>query len=170
MLRFIIPNEKRASEYFELCKEYAAEKNSRYITTNSLGKAIERIKGDIDCENGIVQFDNEYTVTRWAENEKGKLVGTCRLRTRLQNLSVNVDGHIGYDVSPEYRKRGYGTEILRLALREIRKYNIDDLLITCSEDNIASCKIIEKNGGVFEKILFDEEDQKKVRRYWIKNR
>ncbi len=167
MLRFIIPDEKRASEYLVLCKEYAAENNSRHKSVNSLEKSVERIKQDIGCENGIIPFGDEYTITRWVENENGELVGTCRLRPELQNLSVNVDGHIGYDVRPGYRKRGYGSEILRLALTEIRKHKTGSVLVTCADDNVASCRIIEKNGGTLEKILFDEDDQIDVRRYWI---
>jgi predicted acetyltransferase len=38
-------------------------------------------------------------------------------------------------------------------------------LITCYDDNIASVKIIENNGGIFER--FTEKEGKKLRRYWI---
>jgi len=57
--------------------------------------------------------------------------------------------------------------VLKLALEEIRVYGIKNILITCDEDNIGSRKIIEKNGGYYEKTFFDKSEQKNVRRYWI---
>jgi len=170
MLRFIKPDEKRAPEYLKLCREYEAENNLRHGNIDTIEKATERINQDINCEKDIIPIEDELTITWWVENENGELVGTCRLRPELQNLSVNVDGHIGYDVGPEYRKKGYGTEILRLALKKSKKFGIKDVLVTCADDNAASCRIIEKNGGIFEKTIFDEEDQEDVRRYWIRNK
>ena len=42
-------------------------------------------------------------------------------------------------------------------------------LVTCDVDNIASAKIIEKNGGVLENIIENNIDGTKIltKRYWI---
>ena len=45
--------------------------------------------------------------------------------------------------------------------------NLDKVLITCDDDNIASKRIIENNGGIFESKIFKEENKKELRRYWI---
>lgn len=55
--------------------------------------------------------------------------------------------------------------MLRLALLEAQKIGLKKALITCDDDNIASAKVIENNGGVFER--FSEKDGKQIRRYWV---
>ena len=40
-------------------------------------------------------------------------------------------------------------------------------LCVCDEDNLASEKVILKNGGIFENSLYDEEECVFVKRYWI---
>ena len=77
-----------------------------------------------------------------------------------------ADGHINYAVAPSERNKGYATEQLRLALEKCREMGIGPVLITCDRENIASMKVIQKNGGVLE----DErmtEDGKAFQRYWI---
>lgn len=39
--------------------------------------------------------------------------------------------------------------------------------LVCDEDNLASEKVIQKNGGVFENRLFDSDESVFVKRYWI---
>jgi len=55
--------------------------------------------------------------------------------------------------------------MLRLALLEAKKLQISQVLITCHDDNIASAKVIENNGGVFERLT--EKEGRQLRRYWI---
>lgn len=74
-------------------------------------------------------------------------------------------GHIGYGLRPSARKKGYASLMLGLWLSHARKLWLEKVLITVDDDNIASWKTIEKNGGIFER--FTEKDAKKVRRYWI---
>ena len=51
--------------------------------------------------------------------------------------------------------------MLAQALPLAAKLGIDPVLVTCDDDNTASRKVIEANGGVF-------EDQRGVKlRYWI---
>lgn len=41
------------------------------------------------------------------------------------------------------------------------------MLCVCDEDNIASERVIIKNGGIFENRLYDDEEKVFVKRYWI---
>ena len=50
-------------------------------------------------------------------------------------------------------------------IEEAKKLDIPKLLVTCYDDNIGSRKVIEYNGGVFERYI--EHTGKTVRRYWI---
>ena len=58
-------------------------------------------------------------------------------------------GHIGYAVVPWKEGRGYATEALRRTLLDIRPEGLRYVEITTRPDNLASQRIIEKNGGVF---------------------
>ncbi|MGN0752825.1 MAG: GNAT family N-acetyltransferase [Aristaeellaceae bacterium] len=54
-----------------------------------------------------------------------------------------------------------------LLLPKARKLGIDRVLVTCDDDNIASARTIEANGGVLENKLYVESEKQTVRRYWI---
>lgn len=104
----------------------------------------------------------------WLVDDEGHYLGVIRIRTEKNNEFVNsYAGNIGYDISPLHRKRGYGKEILRLGLEQARILGLDRALLTCNHDNIASAKIIEANGGVFESEDFVETKKARLRRYWV---
>ncbi len=106
----------------------------------------------------------------WFLNDDNVLVGNSRLRLELNKYFLNIGGHIGYDVSPEHRRKGYATEILRQTLLEAAKHGIDRVLVTCNEENIHSQKVIEKNGGIIENVVLEESTGKNILRFWIDNR
>lgn len=119
-------------------------------------------------ENAKIFDEWVPTQTFWLKNANDEILGVVRIRTSLNNEFVReFAGHIGYDISPQCRMRGYGTTILKLALEKAALIGLDRVLITCDDDNVASRKIIEKNGGIFESKVFKEESQKELRRYWI---
>lgn len=78
-------------------------------------------------------------------------------------------GNIGYGVRPSERCKGYGSEILKLLLLECEKLGMRDVCVSCSPDNVASQKIILKNGGMFEKAFSDDWEGEGLK-YWIKLR
>jgi len=95
-----------------------------------------------------------------------KIVGIVHIRHDLNEHLLNVGGHIGYSVRPTERRKGYATEILRLALEKCRKLGIKKALVTCNSNNTGSEKVILKNGGVKEN-EFLEDNGTVVLRYWI---
>ncbi|WP_396625502.1 GNAT family N-acetyltransferase [Luteitalea sp.] len=97
-----------------------------------------------------------------------RIVGRVSLRHVLTPPLERIAGHIGYAVVPEFRRRGHATEMLRQALRIARRQlGLARVLVTCDDDNVASIRVIEKNGGVLENIVEGTDLHVAKRRYWI---
>ena len=70
-----------------------------------------------------------------------------KIRHALTPSSRMQGGNIGYAVSSEYRGMGYGTKILNLLLQKAEEMNIQEKLLSVEKFNLASKRVIEKNGG-----------------------
>ena len=81
---------------------------------------------------------------------------------------MTFGGLIGYSIRPKQRRKGYASEMLKLALDKLKNTNLENVLITCKDFNIASKKVIEKNGGIFENTYNNIDDGYTYLRYWIK--
>ena len=101
-----------------------------------------------------------------AEND-GNLVGRVSIRHELNDYLLNVGGHIGYGVRPDYRRQGFASEILRQSLAFMYGRGVTKVLVTSDEDNLGSIKVIESQGGILENKV--EHEGTLIRRYWITN-
>jgi predicted acetyltransferase len=119
-------------------------------------------------ERGVNLPSNHVPSTFLFAFNSGRIVGRVAIRHMLNDSLQCVGGHIGYVVVPEFRRQGYATWILRLALQFAHdRLGIDHVLVTCDDDNIGSIKTIENNGGVLENIVTGPGADKPMRRYWI---
>jgi predicted acetyltransferase len=96
-----------------------------------------------------------------------EFIGHLTLRHTLNEFLLKIGGHIGYLIRPSKRHTGYGTLQLKLGLEKARTMGLTRVLITCDENNIASKKVIERNGGQFEKRLLVEGFSIPKLHYWI---
>lgn len=94
-------------------------------------------------------------------------IGKLTLRTTINTKFLHAGGHIGYEIRPSKRHRGYGTALLRLGLEKARERGLQRVLLTCDETNIASRKVIENNGGKLENAVQVEGQTVLKMRYWI---
>lgn len=98
----------------------------------------------------IIQVNNE---------EVGKIVlreGTIEQRY--------YDGHIGYSVEPQYRGHNYAYQAVIKLKKIAKRLGFEQLVITCSPDNIASKKTIKKlNAKYLETKTIPPEYQKDFR-------
>jgi predicted acetyltransferase len=105
--------------------------------------------------------------TFWLIRSDNVILGTSSLRHRLNDKLRKLGGHIGYQIRPSQRRKGYGTMILRLTLIKARQLGLKRVLVTCDDDNDSSTKIIERNGGILRDKCDRNETGKLTRRYWI---
>ena len=88
-------------------------------------------------------------------------LGEIRIRHELTPYLLHAAGHIGYDIAPAHRRHGYGTLMLRLALPMAAALGIEQALLVCERGNVASRRIIERNGGVL------EDEREGQLRFWV---
>lgn len=172
MLRLLLPSAKYKKSFLEAVREFKKE-NSWYVlsvnmpieeVTKNFLVYVQRVKNlskGIDLVKGYVP-ETVY----WLCNGK-KFIGRVSIRHRLTKHLRLIGGHIGYEIRPAERKKGYGKRILELALPKARKLGIRKALVTCDATNIASRKIIEHCGGVFENANSQGKGKPKKLRFWI---
>ena len=168
-MKLVLPSIEYKQSFLEACREFQKEGVGETTGLYDIHEdgdfdaVVEKLKGQREGKylpEGYVP----HTVYFMVEGEK--FIGHVDVRHRLNEHLLTVGGHIGYAIRPSERQKGYGTEILRQALTEARELGLKKVLVTCSDDNIASKRIIEKNGGVFENTSVTDAGVVK-RRYWI---
>ncbi len=105
--------------------------------------------------------------TYWLVIHGKHVLGEIRLRPHLTPPFEQHNGHIGYNIRPSERRKGYATCQLALLLEEVRRREIPRVMLTVDGDNPASVRTIEKNGGILEWQRFVSEKGEKIACYWI---
>jgi predicted acetyltransferase len=97
-----------------------------------------------------------------------RILGTIRIRHDLTPELTIVGGHIGYDVRPSERGKGFACRMLELALDKARRLGLRRVLLTCSKANAASAAVILHNGGRLEnEVPSPNCPGELMQRYWI---
>ena len=154
------PEEKHQAQYEDLMHEWSQAKKtpsspSKLFFGNSFGEFLAEAQADVlERGDGKVPAHLFLLVAK----STGRILGAIQIRHRINHPMLQAwGGHIGYGIRPGERGKGHGNQILRLALPEAKKIGIPSLLVSCDEDNIASAKVIEKNGGRFDGMVPTEE-------------
>lgn len=114
--------------------------------------------GDLD---GTRVPSSYFWITDGDGGPDDEVVGFLNLRHVLNDFLLEEGGHIGYSIRPAARRRGHASAALGLAVAAAARLGIARALVTCEEDNAASRRTIEANGGVLEDVRNGK------RRYWI---
>ena len=124
---------------------------------------VETTSDPATCPAGLVPSWTFFAI----DCETNKLVGIIDIRHHINHPVLGVwGGHIGYSVRPGERRKGYATQMLQQVLPHCKTLGLSEVLVTCDVNNIASEKTILKNGGQFEKEVWNGDSWSK--RYWIK--
>ncbi len=128
-------------------------------------KICEKRKSVITCEQvGTPVPSNMYLAIRVSDD---RIAGIIDLRHHIDHAILGTwGGHCGYSVRPSERGKGYAKEMLRLNIENAREIGIERMLVTCSNKNMASEKIIFRNGGVYENSICVGD--RLIKRFWIK--
>jgi predicted acetyltransferase len=144
-----------------------------------LGAGSERYRPAIDDFAGYIARSDRYhagdvpepsvpSTEYWLVNG-ARILGRVSVRHRLNESLAVEGGHIGYDIRPTERRKGYGTLILKLALEKAREKGIARVMVTCDSDNTGSVRIIEHNGGKLTAQRASLISGKQLNEYWIEN-
>jgi predicted acetyltransferase len=138
------------------------------ITAEELGAKYEALIERLDCSlDPEALMPGELPYEDFWMMEGDQWIGKLTLRTAIDEKYLHAGGHIGYEIRPTRRRCGYGTAILRLGLEKARERGLTRVLLTCDETNLASQKVIERNGGSLESIVDVEGQTARKMRYWI---
>lgn len=83
----------------------------------------------------------------------GQVAGEISLRIGETEHLRLYGGQVGYAIDPAHRGHGYAARALTLLLPIAREAGLDPLWITCSVDNPASRRTLEKAGASFVEIV-----------------
>ena len=75
--------------------------------------------------------------------DRNIFVGAVNIRHYLNDALLLNGGHIGDGVRPSERRKGYATEMIKLALEECKKLGLNKVLMVCDKNNIV---VIEELG------------------------
>ncbi len=148
--QLIFPCEQYLEGYLQACREYKElniensslhEPNEYDQWKDTIIETYENHSKGIDLPEGFVP----YTMFWLVEGEE--YIGGGNLRHTLTKDLELFGGHIGYFIRKKYWNKGYGSHQLKLLLQKANEKGIGKALITCDAKNIASAKVIEKNGG-----------------------
>jgi predicted acetyltransferase len=166
------PDTRLKASFLAAMAEFADE--GRAGDGSGIGRDLELWAGRWETDEGFAAYVAEKVAERdhvedpdWVLNtnlwwvDDDEYIGRMSIRHELNEWLAEVGGHIGYDVRRSRRREGHATAMLAAALVVARDLGIDRALVTCDGDNVASRRVIERNGGVL------EDARKGKLRFWV---
>ncbi|WP_422659959.1 GNAT family N-acetyltransferase [Paenibacillus sp. EC2-1] len=133
------------------------------LFSNDLNEFNDKLTRYHEMSKGIGLSEGLVPQTIYWFYDENRLIGYGKLRHYLNEKLLEHGGHIGYIIRPTERRKSYGKMVLRELLIKANQKDIDKILLTCNEDNMASRKVIESNNGIL------SETNDGICKYWIKS-
>lgn len=139
--------------------QYAAAQSGFLSYVQNLNDDEKGLIGTVPCTH------------RWLVNNDGAIVGVVRVKHHLNSeILANEIGHIGYDVPPAHRRKGYGVLALRTGIDIAKEVGLTKIVLYANTDNSASWHTIERCGGLLDAEKYSAYHQCLVRRYLIEDK
>lgn len=166
-LRLVSPTIDKEAEFVSMLEEFRAVGEAHFVDEDILvNQGFKAYISWLECGRlGQLEGFSPWSAYWAFERQNYNLVGLCSVRHSLSPWMAEYGGHIGYRVRPTMRRRGFGTEILALALQEASQFGINRALVVCEPTNLSSISVIQNNGGIFERQV--SVDGALRNRYWI---
>lgn len=146
-LKIRLFKQQDVQDLFEYCSDEQVTRYLPFETYTSIKDAQDRIKENLDSYKQI------KAPVRWAieYKEDKKLIGS------IDFVKWNVDNkvaEIGYALNRSYWNKGIMTEAVKEVISfGFKKMDLNRIEICCDERNIASARVMEKNGLKYEGTL-----------------
>jgi predicted acetyltransferase len=175
-MELVLPSAEYKDSFIEAVREFQAEPQSASTPLRYPELSVPDLERNFDefVEKELSHAEGKNLKEKWYVPQSDfwlvngvEFIGHVSVRHRLDDHLLKIGGHIGYDIRPSQRGKGYGNKILELVLPKARELGIHKALLTCDVTNIVSRKIIEKNGGLLENKIPNPETGVDKLRYWI---
>lgn len=174
-MRLVLPSVEYRSSFLGALEEFRADHSFPYTdrwydavdlawAQSHFDEFVNQVLGyarGIGLPEGFVPQTDYWLV------DDGEFIGRVSIRHKLTPKLERLHGHIGYEIRPGRRGKGYGTAILKFVLPMAKELGLARVLLTCDETNEASRKIIEKNDGVLENKVPNPTSGVNKLRFWI---
>ena len=151
-IKLIEPCIELKDEFLAMVEEYWAtgEQNGGWMLAKNMEDFASLLKKSKDYSQGKNLPESWVPSTNSWLVDGTEVIGYSSLRHDLNEGMKKRGGHIDYYIRPCKRGKGYSSLMLSLMLDQARGLGLKKVLVTCDEDNIASVRIIEKNGDKFQ--------------------
>lgn len=168
-LKLVFPNEEYEQEWKDVIQEIEAaeEKIVPYALKGDASVYEDYLENArrYSTGNGIPKDRVPSGVFFLVKDDEKRILGAIDIRYELNDYLLQYGGHIGYGIRPTERRKGYASEMLKLALDICREKGLKKVLITCDKNNLGSAKTMLNNGAVLENEV--ENGEEITQRYWI---
>ncbi|MDZ5662304.1 GNAT family N-acetyltransferase [Nocardioides sp. S-58] len=156
MLELVVPSPSFRESWLESRDEWGkgVPQSNSGLTVDTVDSVegfrvwTERLRAEAD--HGVPSPTGRVHATNLWVVEDGAYAGAIQVRHYLNDALQKTAAHIGYGIRPSARGRGIATWALREALPIARELGLDRVLVTCDSANVASRRVIERNGGALE--------------------
>lgn len=173
-MRLVFPTleyKEKATEYIREFYEYNSEINGsgaldRFLRESTYEEWLVKIRKDIDIAN--VEKPRVPALTYfYVREEDDRIVGMINIRLALSDFLREEGGHIGYSVRPTERRKRYATDMLKAGVEVLNTIGINEALVSCDKENLASSGTILNNGGRLIKEKYSETFKEMIQMYAV---